>query len=108
MQGEVGDAGGMYSHRGYVRKASDWFARISQSRREPARKSTEHESGNRGDSGNNAEGTFEHSGSSPAVPLPVQRKPRRLVPGFSLSLGFAVAYLSLIVLIPLAMVFVKT
>src|SRR5687767_7044307 len=33
---------------------------------------------------------------------------RRLVPGFSLSLGFTLTYLSLVVLIPLAMVFVRT
>jgi sulfate/thiosulfate transport system permease protein len=36
------------------------------------------------------------------------RRSRRLVPGFGLSLGFSLTYLSLIVLIPLAMVFVKT
>ncbi len=34
--------------------------------------------------------------------------PRRVIPGFGLSLGFVVAYLSLIVLIPLAGVFLKT
>lgn len=33
---------------------------------------------------------------------------RRVLPGFGLSLGFTLAYLSLIVLIPLAAVFVKT
>jgi sulfate transport system permease protein len=36
------------------------------------------------------------------------RRSRRLVPGFGLSLGVSLTYLSLIVLIPLAMVFVKT
>jgi sulfate transport system permease protein len=34
--------------------------------------------------------------------------PRRVIPGFGLALGFTVAYLSLIVLIPLAAVFLKT
>ena len=33
---------------------------------------------------------------------------RRILPGFGLSLGFTVAYLSLIVLVPLAAVFLKT
>ncbi len=33
---------------------------------------------------------------------------RRIIPGFGLSLGFTLAYLGLIVLFPLAMVFVKT
>lgn len=36
------------------------------------------------------------------------KRPRSILPGFGLSLGFTVAYLGLIVLIPLAMVFVKT
>ena len=40
------------------------------------------------------------------IAQPKQR--RRLVPGFSLTLGFTVTYLSLIVLFPLVMVFVKT
>jgi sulfate/thiosulfate transport system permease protein len=43
-----------------------------------------------------------------AAPRRTARKARRLVPGFSLSLGFTLTYLSLIVLIPLAMVFVRT
>jgi sulfate transport system permease protein len=34
--------------------------------------------------------------------------PRRVLPGFGLSLGFTLAYLSLIVLVPLAAVFIKT
>ena len=33
---------------------------------------------------------------------------KRVLPGFGLSLGFTVAYLSLIVLVPLAAVFLKT
>jgi sulfate transport system permease protein len=32
----------------------------------------------------------------------------RVLPGFGLSLGFTLAYLSLIVLIPLSAVFIKT
>ena len=35
-------------------------------------------------------------------------KPRSILPGFGLSLGFTVLYLSLIVLIPLSAVFLKT
>lgn len=34
--------------------------------------------------------------------------PRRVLPGFGLSLGFALAYLSLIVFIPLSAVFIKS
>jgi sulfate transport system permease protein len=42
-----------------------------------------------------------------AAPLP-RRKPRRVLPGFGLSLGVTITYLSLIVLIPLSAVFFKT
>ena len=35
-------------------------------------------------------------------------RPRRIIPGFGLSLGYTLTYLSLLVLIPLARVFVKT
>jgi sulfate transport system permease protein len=47
----------------------------------------------------------------PAVsisPPPVRGAPFRVMPGFGLSLGFTVFYLSLIVLIPLSAVFFKT
>ena len=37
-----------------------------------------------------------------------RRKPRRVLPGFGLSLGVTITYLSLIVLIPLSAVFFKT
>ena len=37
-----------------------------------------------------------------------RRRPRRVLPGFGLSLGYTVAYLSLVVLIPLSAVFLKT
>ncbi|HZT56580.1 MAG TPA: sulfate ABC transporter permease subunit CysT [Burkholderiaceae bacterium] len=37
-----------------------------------------------------------------------KRKPRRVLPGFGLSLGYTIAYLSLLVLIPLSAVFFKT
>jgi sulfate/thiosulfate transport system permease protein len=37
-----------------------------------------------------------------------QHKRRRILPGFGLSLGFTIVYLSLIVLIPLSAVFIKT
>ena len=36
------------------------------------------------------------------------RKPRRVLPGFGLSLGYTLVYLSLMVLIPLSAVFIKT
>ena len=36
------------------------------------------------------------------------RAPRSILPGFGLSLGFTLTYLSLIVLIPLAAAFIKT
>jgi sulfate transport system permease protein len=36
------------------------------------------------------------------------RRPRRVLPGFGLTLGYTIAYLSLIVLIPLAATFVKS
>ena len=42
-----------------------------------------------------------------AAALP-RRKPRRVLPGFGLSLGVTITYLSLIVLIPLSAVFFKT
>lgn len=38
----------------------------------------------------------------------MNRKRRQVLPGFGLSLGFAVFYLSLVVLIPLSMVFIET
>src|SRR6478672_5868773 len=37
-----------------------------------------------------------------------QRTPKRVMPGFGLSLGFTIFYLALIVLIPLSAVFLKT
>ena len=43
----------------------------------------------------------------PASALP-KRKPRRVLPGFGLSMGYTLAYLSLLVLIPLSAVFFKT
>ena len=36
------------------------------------------------------------------------RSARSILPGFGLSLGFTIAYLSLIVLLPLSAVFLKT
>ena len=53
------------------------------------------------------------AGGLPAAPTPAsgaarRRTPRRVLPGFGLSLGFTVAYLWLIVLIPLAALFLKT
>jgi len=50
--------------------------------------------------------------ASAALPLPAgvgeKRKRRRVLPGFGLSLGYAVTYLSLLVLIPMSAVFFKT
>ncbi len=40
--------------------------------------------------------------------MPLLRKPRPILPGFGLSLGFTLAYLGLIVLIPLSAAFIKT
>jgi len=37
-----------------------------------------------------------------------KRKPRRVLPGFGLSLGYTIVYLSLLVLIPLSAVFLKS
>ena len=45
---------------------------------------------------------------TPDVVVAQQKQRRRLVPGFSLTLGFTITYLSLVVLFPLVMVFVKT
>jgi sulfate transport system permease protein len=47
--------------------------------------------------------------SSTALPAPQRsRAPRRAIPGFGLTLGFSIFYLSVIVLIPLAGVFFKS
>ena len=46
--------------------------------------------------------------SLPVAPVLPQRKPRRVLPGFGLSLGYTLVYLSLLVLIPLSAVFLKT
>jgi sulfate/thiosulfate transport system permease protein len=46
--------------------------------------------------------------SLPLAPALPRRKPRRVLPGFGLSLGYTLVYLSLIVLIPLSAVFMKT
>ncbi len=43
----------------------------------------------------------------PRRPAPA-RRPRRVLPGFGLSLGYTLVYLSLMVLIPLSAVFLKT
>ncbi|MCX7056608.1 MAG: sulfate ABC transporter permease subunit CysT [Proteobacteria bacterium] len=44
---------------------------------------------------------------APTIPF-TARKPRRVLPGFGLSLGYTILYLSLVVLIPLAAIFLKT
>ncbi|WP_186426144.1 sulfate ABC transporter permease subunit CysT [Cupriavidus metallidurans] len=46
--------------------------------------------------------------SSIALPVGGSKKPGRVLPGFHLSLGFTLFYLSLIVLVPLSAVFFKT
>ena len=43
-----------------------------------------------------------------AQPTIAVRRPRRVLPGFGLSLGYALFYLGLIVLVPLAAVFLKS
>ena len=45
---------------------------------------------------------------APAGAVKARRAPYRVMPGFNLSLGFTVFYLTLIVLIPLSAVFLKT
>ncbi len=42
------------------------------------------------------------------APPQVKRKPRRVLPGFGLSLGFTIFYLSLLVLVPLSATFFKS
>jgi sulfate/thiosulfate transport system permease protein len=44
----------------------------------------------------------------PAAAAPPKRAPRRVLPGFNLTLGYTLLYLSLIVLIPLSALFLKT
>jgi sulfate/thiosulfate transport system permease protein len=46
--------------------------------------------------------------SAPAEEVKARRAPYRVMPGFNLSLGFTILYLTLIVLIPLSAVFLKT
>ena len=46
--------------------------------------------------------------ASSAPEIAVPRKVRRVLPGFGLTLGYSVVYLSLLVLIPLAGLFLKT
>lgn len=40
--------------------------------------------------------------------LTVKKKPARVIPGFHLSLGYTMLYVSLLVLLPLAMIFIQT
>ena len=51
--------------------------------------------------------------ASPAAAVPtlrasIKRSPRRVLPGFNLTLGYTLLYLSLIVLIPISALFLKT
>lgn len=46
--------------------------------------------------------------STPAEAVKARKAPYRVMPGFNLSLGFTIFYLTLIVLIPLSAVFLKT
>ena len=46
--------------------------------------------------------------SVPAETVKARRAPYRVMPGFNLSLGFTILYLTLIVLIPLSAIFLKT
>jgi sulfate transport system permease protein len=45
--------------------------------------------------------------AAPALQAPASRRPRSILPGFGLSLGFSLTYLGLVILVPLAMVFVR-
>jgi sulfate transport system permease protein len=51
---------------------------------------------------------FDADGARSLYPNAVNARPRRVLPGFGLSLGYAIVYLSLIVLIPLSAAFIKT
>ena len=44
----------------------------------------------------------------PAAAAPQKRAPRRVLPGFNITLGYTILYLSLIVLIPLSALVFKT
>lgn len=46
--------------------------------------------------------------TSLSAALPLVSAPRRVLPGFNITLGFTVTYLSLVVLLPLSAVFLKT
>jgi len=48
------------------------------------------------------------SASVPAGKVKARKAPYRVMPGFNLSLGFTILYLTLIVLIPLSAIFLKT
>ena len=48
------------------------------------------------------------AGVAPPVRVSVKRTPQRVLPGFKLTLGYTVLYLSLIVLIPITALFFKT
>ncbi len=55
--------------------------------------------------------TASHAAALPpsgGITLARFQRPRRVLPGFGLSLGYAIVYLSLLVLIPLSAVFLKT
>ena len=47
-------------------------------------------------------------GSPPPLTQPARRAAKRVLPGFNITLGFTLFYLSLIVLIPLSAAFIKT
>ncbi|MFO1324228.1 MAG: sulfate ABC transporter permease subunit CysT [Burkholderiales bacterium] len=51
---------------------------------------------------------FDADGAAALHPRRSSTRRRRVLPGFGLSLGFTIAYLSLIVLIPLSAAFIKT
>jgi sulfate transport system permease protein len=51
---------------------------------------------------------FDADGVAALDPRAPTRRRKRVLPGFGLSLGFTIAYLSLIVLIPLSAAFIKT
>jgi sulfate transport system permease protein len=51
---------------------------------------------------------FDADGARTLNPPSVSQGPRRVLPGFALSLGYTILYLSLIVLIPLSAAFIKT
>jgi len=64
--------------------------------------------GPRSMSSNTAASLNDFAPAGASLPAGERRKPRRVLPGFGLTMGYTLVYLSLVVLIPLSAVFLKT